>query len=332
MAKKGERRLDGLRITEGVAPGESLRAVLSGVLKAWGREVDDALLSVVLGDAFMLTYAAEASPALRWNIHGRHAFLDEAACDLGIAVYDLHPPDAAPLPTPPPEFATHFRDSYAPFVTAAVERDEPCLAWMGWPPPCEGAWGVVTGVLDDGRCVGRTMFSGAESVEMIGPPVQVYVVNEVRPADIEPGRLIDRVLSRAAVVLNSRLDAKYGVVSGTAAMEAWRDAVREGMRGRGDATGQLHAAIVRQFAAGRKAAMRFFLEHQATGGRGETSAMKTCGEVFAEMTERLTPFAQAQACVSTSSAAYLEGLSKAIDRILPLEQAAAATLADRGTA
>lgn len=324
---ENRRRLDRLRIGQGVGPGDSLRAALAGVLAAWGRDVDDAVLSVALGDAFMLTHAAAAERSSQWNIYGRHAFLAEAARDLGVSLYDLHPPDAAPLPTPPPEFATHFRDSYAPFVAAAIERDEPCLAWMGWPPPTEDAWGVVTGMLEGGRCVGRTMYGGEEAVEMIGPPVLVYVVEEVRPSVLDVRNLVGRVLTRAAAVLNNRLDASYRVTSGVASLEAWRTAAQADAQGGGSAAGQMHAAIARQCVAGRKTAARFFMEQRGMVAEREAAAMQVCCEAFREMIERLTPFAHPSGCVSAASPAFLAGLCKAIEGVLPFEQQAAVALA-----
>lgn len=140
------------------ASQDSLTLALDALLRAFGTEVDLKTLAGLLSTG--------------------HANVVEAARRFGVELRDLHPPEAAPLPTPP-EFEQHFQDSYLPFIRAALTRDEPVLAWMGWPPPDECEWGVITGIDPaTNRCIGRTRSSPKADVAMIGPAVQVYTVVE----------------------------------------------------------------------------------------------------------------------------------------------------------
>lgn len=153
------RRLESISFQSGANAGDSLLLSLCAMLHAFGAEVELKTLAVLL----------RAGPAS----------VVDAARRFGIELRDLHPPDAAPLPTPP-EFEQHFRDSYLPFIRAALERDEPVLAWMGWPPPDEKEWGIITGIdAATGRCRGRTRSSGDTDVPMVGPAVQVYTVTRL---------------------------------------------------------------------------------------------------------------------------------------------------------
>jgi hypothetical protein len=145
---------------------DSLMLCLQAVLRVYGREVPyDELLALA-------PRRTEGGPEMPRDAAGQHAFLVEAAKRFGLEVRELHPPDATPLPPTPREFDWHFRDSYLPFIRTALERDEPVLAWMGWPPPDAREWGIIAS-LDPatGTCSGWTA-SGRR--ELIAAPVQVY--------------------------------------------------------------------------------------------------------------------------------------------------------------
>lgn len=240
-------RLSDLHVPPTDDPSQSLLCCLEAVLSSYGCRVDRDELAVVLGDAVLVTYAAEARPGEQWNTYGRHAFLESAARLYGLELRDLHPPDAAPLPLPPPEFVGHFADSYLPLVRTALAHGYPALAWMGWPPPNRAIWGVVIRMdAASERAIGRTAFSGGQTVALEGPPVQVHTVQEFREVCPKAEDVLNAALDHTAAILNNRIPEKYRIVSGVLALEQLRD----------DAAAQ--AGVVRTWIAGRRSAVRYF--------------------------------------------------------------------------
>ena len=164
-------RLAGLRVEAAEGQAESLVLSLQAVFRAYDREMDYDELAAVTGNAFMATCAPHAPNPSWWPAYGRDAFLERAARAYGLTLRELHPPGAAPVPPTPPEYTGHFRDSYLPFIEAAIDRDEPVLAWMGWPAPHEMLWGVITGVDAASRqCVGCSCGAPGKRVPLTGPP------------------------------------------------------------------------------------------------------------------------------------------------------------------
>lgn len=276
-------------------PSQSLLSCLDGALRYYGCRVDRDELAVVLGDAVLVTHAAEARPGERWNVYGRHAFLEPAARLYGLALRDLHPPEAAPLPVPPPEYLGHFADSYLPLVRTALGHGYPALAWMGWPEPNRTRWGVITKVDAGGRVVGRTPFSHGRSVTLEGPPVQVYTVQEFQKRCPPMEEILSAAFEHAEAVLNNRIPNNFRVVTGIAALEKWRDETNS------------PAGVAASMIVGRSSAARFFRrfadQHQ--------SADEYAG-IFGEQVETLR------------SLAGKDGKKEAIDRLIELERSAAA--------
>ena len=206
---------------------ESIVLVLQAALEAYGARLGDEELAAMTGVAFMFTCASDVPDPYRWPRFGKHAFLEPAARAYGLSLRPLHPPEAAPLPVTPPEFAAHFQDSYLPFIKDAIRRDEPVLAWMGWPRPYEEDWGIII-AFDEAtnRCFG---FPPAciPPPPLEGAPVQVYLVQDYVPAGPSTKERLALVLGRAALILNNRLDPSYGVTTGPQAMLSWRDFVKE---------------------------------------------------------------------------------------------------------
>lgn len=163
---------------------DSLMLCLQAILRAYGVTVElEVLLKLhpqpIVAPAISRCESPDVgcTPANERPLHdalARHAFLVEAARRFSLELRELHPPEAIPLPPTPREFDWHFRDSYLPFIRAALERDEPVLAWMGWPAADAREWGIITS-LDPGTgvCSGWTA-SGRQ--RLIAAPVQVYTV------------------------------------------------------------------------------------------------------------------------------------------------------------
>ncbi len=170
-------RLPSIRFRTSAAHGDTLLLSLDAILRAFGAEVElDSLAEALHTPGANSDDARTPAP----DAVARRARADrivEAARKWGLELRDLHPPEAAPIPVAPPEFEQHFRDSYMPFIRSALDRGDPVLAWMGWPPPDDKAWGIVTGIDKyTGRCVGRTPTSPDSDLVMIGPAVQVYSI------------------------------------------------------------------------------------------------------------------------------------------------------------
>jgi len=112
--------------------------LLHGVWRAANRDaglsppaldVDD--LNAALGRPFLLCAVPGESDVERWAAYGQDAFLVEVGRLFGLAVREIHPPEAARGLERAAEFAQHFEASYLPLVLRALEHDKPVLAWTG---------------------------------------------------------------------------------------------------------------------------------------------------------------------------------------------------------
>jgi hypothetical protein len=327
MTTPTTRRLSQIRVNQVNGPCASMVLSLQAMLEAFGRRVEPWELAAVTGNAFMVAYAAAAPPKQRWNIYGRHAFLEPAARAFGLTLRELHPPAAAPVPNTPPEFAGHFRDSYQPFVEIAISRDEPVLAWMGWPPPQEAIWGIITGVDAASRqCFGQTMYSRGKPATMAGPPVQVYIVQEYAPASATSLQ-IDVVLERAAIVLNNKLDASFGVVTGPAAIRKWREVLssREDFTDDTALPCSLHLQMTQAVVGARQAAVKFFQSRRASASPAQHRVMDAYASLFQETIVLLKPFTEAEAMPPESELEHRRGeLAEALGLVAAIEERAAA--------
>jgi len=245
-------RLKRIHVEKPAEAYDSLVAALRGLFGAYGRELSHETLAAVTGCGFMTSFAEEAPARQQWNVYGRHAFVESAARLFGMRLRPLHPPGAAPIPDQPVEYDGHFRDSYLPFVAAALERDEPVLAWMGWPAPLAHLWGIVTQINPHtGQCVGVTAYDNAQSEVMTRAPVQVYAVQDYTETEPPADVLLRAVLAHATDILHDRLDAALGVVTGVAALNRWREGI-----GHHDLA--VDRRILDQFLCGRIFMLRFF--------------------------------------------------------------------------
>lgn len=171
----------------------------------------------------MVSLRAGAPAALRWNVFGRHAFVEEAAREFGVELRPLHPPQAAPAPPAPSEFELHWRDSYVPLVRSSIDRGESVLAWMGWPEPHGLDWGLITAVDGNGAARGVTPGCGDEPVCLAGPPVQVYCATAFDSQETRRHDHMESILRRFGRVLRNELPEAFGVVTGVAALKALGD-------------------------------------------------------------------------------------------------------------
>lgn len=199
---------------------ESLAQGLRAVLAAHRVERSYLELVALLG----LGARFRVSPAeciAEWVLAAQDVRLVETAALYGLQLREMHPPDAAVGVTRSAEFPAHFRDSYVPLIRRALEHGQPCLARRGWPPPNAAAWGVITAAEGE-TLLGITSELDGARVPLIGPAVQVYVVEDYRPVPagtLSTERLLAHAVTAATV---SGAEIAAGYAPRNAYLKSWQ--------------------------------------------------------------------------------------------------------------
>lgn len=319
-------RLHSICIESGADASQSLTLAVEAIFRAYEHPVSRVDIAATLGNLFMTTYAAEAPADRTWNTLGLHAFLEPAARVFGLDLRDLHPPEAAPPPPVPHEFDLHFRDSYLPFVAASLTRDEPVLAWAGWPPPNQEIWGIISAIDNASSTpAGHTMYSQGRPVPLLGSPTQAYTIQELRPLQPAPRELLSLVLNHAADVLNNQLPSKFGARTGAAALIAWKDAITTT---NDDTTAaRLTSRLATCMSSGRGAALELFARLRPDSATDQAAAMDKLAPLFRKMIGYLAPLANAAEYSPSETGAFdREAVSQTITPLITLEEKAAAIL------
>lgn len=198
---------------------ESLALCLKALLRsAGGNPQYDELVSLLgLGS---LTTAVAEHPVQEWPSYGRDVALISTAGLLGLRLRDLHPPAAAARLDASAEYPQHFRDSYIPLIERALAAEQPVLAWAGWPPPAELAWGLIT-YRDGDKLLGHTLGHDA-LVVFSGPALQVYVVEALHPAYPPAAAMLRHIALLADRAWRGDLPAPPGLTTGDAAHAHWQ--------------------------------------------------------------------------------------------------------------
>ncbi len=216
--------LSSIRVRAADDRTETLALALQALLRWAGCEADYADLNAGLGLAFMTSVRNPERCLATWMTNGRDALLEQTAPRFGIKLRGLHPPEAAAGLENTPEFAQHFDASYRPLIERALEHGQPVLACRGWPGESVELWGIITAVGDEGLGLrGTTVASGGELISLTTPPVQAYVVEEIRPHVPPDDELLRLAVRHADVVLRNQLDRRLGITSGPEAYQAWRE-------------------------------------------------------------------------------------------------------------
>ncbi|MFO0974625.1 MAG: hypothetical protein U1A27_14465 [Phycisphaerae bacterium] len=296
-------------------PGGSLVASLRGLLGWCQRPVAADELIAVSGVAALLPAAVHEPDPAAWPAYARDAFLVDAALHYGLVLRDLHPPDAAPLPAPPREFEWHFRDSYLPLIRAALAHQQPTLAWMGWPAPHARDWGVIIACDSSGTCLGRLPGRGGDAVPLERAAVQCYVLTDAAGPLAPPGDRLHAALRRAADVLNNRLPARCGALTGPAAIERWRERL-SGVAA--DDARAVLAVALRGATQARQLAAEWLARHAAVeAGAALAATVVAMKALWATLTSAGAPPAAVRG----------DDLAALFDRWLALERAAGETIA-----
>ena len=226
----------------------SLTCALRAIAEQGGCDIDFDELNAALGLSWLVSAVPSEDDLASWLMYARDAFLIEAGCLYGMTIRDLHPPEAARGLSGLQEFGQHFDASYRPLILRALEHAQPVLAWQGWPGDRGLSWGIITNTCEDGiglaGCLpnpqdvvgtGRAVPGAAPQANGVGdgtslpsvtlerPPVQLYVVEAMRPTQPDPQELIEVVLNHAQQILDNALEARFGVITGPAAYYAWID-------------------------------------------------------------------------------------------------------------
>lgn len=155
-----------------------------------------------------------------WSTLARDVGLDQAAGQFGVRLREFHPRAAAKNLAPSPEFDAHFRDSYAPLIRRSLDHGQTVLAWRGWPPPADQAWGLITGVHPaTGALLG--VVSGVDgTVPLVSAALQCFAVEDVRP-ETPDAEAILACAAQAVTRLHAECDGTTRT-AGADALVAWR--------------------------------------------------------------------------------------------------------------
>ncbi len=296
------------------------------MFEAFGKDVPYETLAAATGCGFMTSFAERAPARHQWNVYGRHVFVEPAARLFGMTLRPLHPLGAAPIPEQPVEYDKHFHDSYLPFVAAALERDEPILAWMGWPSPLAHLWGVVTQIdPHTGQCVGATAYDTAQAEVMARAPVQVYAVQDYTETEPAPDALLDMAFAHAASILANRLDSRLGVVTGVAAMQRWRERLA-------DHEPAVNRRILDQRLCDRIFMLRFFDDITPRVEVDAAQRVRSCVAVTERLVESLRRCRRGAFETQPTENESQACMAEALDEIIDLETELAAALKCGSTA
>lgn len=248
--------LSTIRIEDAKDCPESLAWSLQAVCRWAGWEIPYSSLTAVLGLSFLTTSTGRDDDCVcQWPTYGRDVLLLEAAAGLGLRLREAHPPEAARGLDRAPEFAQHFEASYRPMVLGAIENGQPVLAWQGWPEDRRMMWGVITEASEDGiGLAGTTVGAGGQTVALVEPPVQLYVVEEAAPEQPGERQVLRLAVEAAHRVLHESMDQRWGIVAGGEAYDLWADRVERNAacpQG-GDKNARCHRLLARAVSGARQ--------------------------------------------------------------------------------
>ncbi len=119
-----------------------------------------------------------------------------------------------------------------------------------------------------------------------GPPVQVYLVQDFVDATPQPEQVLHAAIERASAAMNDGLDPSFGVVSGPAAMEKWREALSAG-KGAADTDpgrepAEFHPRLARFLVSARRAAVHFLERFRPYADAAQSAIIDECVDAFGQ--------------------------------------------------
>ncbi len=205
----------------------SVLVAVRAVLAAAGRDVDAIDLAGASGLGLLVAFpTADGVCVGDGVILGRDLPLRDSIDAFGLVTRPLHPPEldgGASCGT----FEKHFHDSYAPLMAGSLQHGQPLLCWGGWPGDAADAWGVLTRCDESaGRFAGWPAGGADEPVPLANPPRQVHAVEQVLDAPT-PETMLATGLRPAADWKDNAILSAGGVLTGSAALDAWARAVHD---------------------------------------------------------------------------------------------------------
>ena len=258
--------LPALRIKDVENRWDSLSLSLHAIVDWAGLDLHYRAYSAALGHSFMTVSTGREDDSLAWwPAFGRDALLTEGAALFGLRLREVHPPEAARGLGDTPEFTQHFEASYKPIILRALENRQPVIAWQGWPDARQLLWGVITEPWSgDLGLAGTTIWAQGQTVPLVSPPVQLYVVEEVKPRRPSKGEMLHFGLNSARRALGNKLGNRWGVVYGSAAYDLWAGRLEGDGVGPtcGPHAGGDHRQMARFVSYDRQSAERFFQHYR----------------------------------------------------------------------
>jgi hypothetical protein len=311
------------RSTEVRRPGSLVRAVQTLARKA-GLAVGFDDLHAAMGLSWLVCAVREEPDLAAWPMAARDVFLPEALALWGLRVRDLHPPSAARGLERVGEFTQHFEASYRPLILRALEHRQPVLAWRGWPGEAAAAWGLIERTRENGAGFSGQVYLGesgarGKQLDLVRPPVQVYVVEAVEPKRPREFDLVRVALDHARRVLTDEPGERWGIVCGPGAYTLWQHRLTAAAAEEVGAVVSAHAELAEATAAAHRSAIRF-LNHHLPPDRPDWA------DIFREL-RRTSDQAMAVLEASTEasqapSARTIEGRAALVDLLTVAETAA----------
>jgi hypothetical protein len=249
----------------------SLTSTLRSIARDAGYEIDVDDLHAALGlSMFVCAVPAEVDIA-SWPLYARDAFIVPAGRLFGMTIRELHPPEVALGLSGAAEFRQHFDASYRPLIMRALENNQAVLAWRGWPGLLRLSWGIIKEKSNDGIGLAGVVpalpgaAAPAQSVSLITPPAQLYIVEDIEPRQPDASELLNLALDHTRRVLRGEPVSRFGVLTGADAVRSWIDRIT-GSRSDGPMNPVLsrgHHELAKSVSAGYQSALRF-LERQRT--------------------------------------------------------------------
>ena len=280
-----------------------LRAVL-GHGGAAGAGVDNDDLAAALGRPLLCGALPGEARLSCWAAAWHDAFLADAARLFGLSLRAIQPPDAARGLEQATGYAQHFEASYLPFVRAALAHGQPVVAWSGLSrgDAEEPGWVLVThtgksgaelaglGLVEgDPRRAGAIQPLTPREVVFEQPPVQLYIVEECKPAVPAPSEVLALAIEHVRLSVSGALDECFGLVTGVAAYDHWIERIQRDSGGPAAQLAAGHARLAALVVEGARSGERFFGRHADVAPVGQRDVARSLRAVCREIADALAP-------------------------------------------